>query len=105
MLASLKGDAPEGDAKDIQPQGETASSAVAVQNLRVIIDRKGRRGKTATIVEGFTLPDAEVDAIASELKRKIGTGGSSRGGEILLQGEWKEKAADILKAMGFKVSR
>lgn len=75
------------------------------QNLRVVVDRKGRKGKVATIIEGFTLPDGEVEEIASELKRIIGTGGSARGGEILLQGEWADKAMELLWARGYKVKK
>ena len=80
-----------------------AEDNLPTQTLRIVIDKKGRKGKTATIIEGFTLDDEAVEEIASELKKKIGTGGSSRGGEILLQGEWKEKATAILKEKGFKV--
>lgn len=98
MLASLaqRGDIPQAPAEE-----ETAPAAAEPkaprQKLNVVIDRKGRKGKTATIIEGFTLPDEEVERIASELKRRIGTGGSARGGEILLQGEWKEKVEQLLK--------
>lgn len=97
MLSALRGDAPEAAPADI-PEPAAVSPK---QSLRVLIDKKGRKGKTATIIEGFTLPDDEVEDIASYLKRKIGTGGSARGGEILLQGEWKEKAVALLKEKGF----
>ncbi len=70
--------------------------------LDVLLDRKGRRGKEATIVAGFTLPDAEVVAVASRLKQKLGTGGSARGGEILIQGDKRNAVAEALRAMGFK---
>ena len=105
MLAGLRGDVPQ--APETGEHGEADSPGqpekTPRQSLRVVIDRKGRKGKTATIVEGFTLPDGEVEEIASELKRKIGTGGSARGGEILLQGEWKEKVAELLKQRGYNV--
>lgn len=65
--------------------------------LNVVVEKKGRKGKTATIIEGFTLPDEEVERIASELKRRIGTGGSARGGEILLQGDWRDRVKALLK--------
>ena len=107
MLASLKGDIPSGDA-DLSPVPDSApveekTAKKMKDTLHVLIEKKGRNGKTATIVEGFTMADEEVDAIASELKKKIGTGGSARGGEILLQGDWREKAAALLREMGFKV--
>lgn len=99
MLAGLRGDNAE---NPDSAEASTEPAEVPVrQNLRVVIDRKGRKGKTATIIEGFTLPDEEVEEIASELKRKIGTGGSARGGEILLQGDWKEKTIELLKAKGY----
>ena len=70
--------------------------------LTVQIERKGRAGKTATIVSGFTLADDEVSRIASQLKQKLGKGGSARGGEILIQGDCREAVVDALRAMGFK---
>ncbi|MCM1163976.1 MAG: translation initiation factor [Muribaculaceae bacterium] len=72
--------------------------------LHISIDRKGRKGKTATIVYGFTCPDTEVADIASKLKTGLGTGGSARGGEILIQGEVAEKVRNMLVKMGYKVS-
>lgn len=109
MLASLKNEAAPSEAPSESPEGAREESAAPSatppsQSLKVILDRKGRKGKVATIIEGFTLDDEAVADIASELKRKIGTGGSSRGGEILLQGDWREKAAVLLRAKGFKVS-
>lgn len=84
-----------------------AASRTRKESLRVLIDRKQRKGKTATIVEGFICEtdedDARVAAIAKELKQKLGTGGSSRGGEILLQGDWRERAAAHLRLLGFQV--
>lgn len=104
LLAGIRGDVPQvaeevhETTKDLS-EGKPASR----QSLRIIIDRKGRKGKTATIIEGFDMSEEEVAEIASELKRKIGTGGSARGGEILLQGEWKEKAASLLREKGYKI--
>lgn len=110
MLASLAGntadaggDAPASESVTDEDTSSTTYQKTSHPALHILIDRKGRKGKTATIIEGFTLDDDEVDAIASELKRKIGTGGSARGGEILLQGDWREKAAAILRDKGFKV--
>lgn len=104
ILAGMAPSAPaplevnEGNAK---PENETPKKTP--DTIHVLIDRKGRKGKVATIIEGFTLPDDEVAEIASELKRKIGTGGSSRGGEILLQGDWRDRAISLLKDLGYRV--
>lgn len=103
-LAALAQDLPV--EKEEQPESEqqpTQDIGIQRETLHVVIDRKGRKGKTATIIEGFTIADDEIEKIASELKQKIGVGGSARGGEILLQGECREKTISILKQKGFKV--
>ena len=103
-LAALAQDLPV--EKEEQPESEpqpTQDNGIQKETLHVVIDRKGRKGKTATIIEGFTIADDEIEKIASELKQKIGVGGSARGGEILLQGECREKTISILKQKGFKV--
>lgn len=80
---------------------EAASDFRRASRLKIVIDKKGRKGKTATIIEGFVCTQEELERTAQMLKKKIGTGGSARGGEILLQGEWTEKAREILKSEGF----
>lgn len=71
--------------------------------IEVSIDRKGRKGKTATIAAGFTCNDDELKSIASQLKTRLSTGGSARGGEILIQGERAEDMKKILRDLGYKV--
>ena len=71
--------------------------------IEVSIDRKGRKGKTATIAAGFTCDEDELKSIASQLKTKLSTGGSARGGEILIQGERAEEMKKILRDLGYKV--
>lgn len=106
-LASLSG-LPEGDATNDTPKDNSelrTQSEVNHQNtpLHVVIEKKGRGGKTATIIEGFEIPDEEIDEIARTLRKKLGTGGSARGGEILIQGERKADVIRLLNEMGFKV--
>lgn len=103
MLANLKGDVPDAAAGTADTPKEENSESKPKDTLHVLMEKKGRGGKTATIVEGFTIPDNEVAEIASELKKKIGVGGSSRGGEILIQGDRREDVKRILKEKGFKV--
>lgn len=71
--------------------------------LYVEIDKKGRNGKVATIIEGFTIQKEEVEEIARNIKQKFGVGGSIREGEILIQGDYKEELKEYLKQNGFKV--
>ncbi|MDE6022311.1 MAG: translation initiation factor [Muribaculaceae bacterium] len=72
--------------------------------LHVVVEKKGRGGKTATIVEGFDIPDEDVADIARDLRKKLGTGGSSRGGEILIQGDRREAVAGFLRSLGYRVN-
>ncbi len=72
--------------------------------LSIVLERKGRGGKQATIVTGFVAEEEEVKEVASQLKRILGVGGSARGGEILIQGDCRERVAGELRKMGFKVN-
>ncbi|MCM1484148.1 MAG: translation initiation factor [Muribaculaceae bacterium] len=74
----------------------------AQPRLDIFIERKGRGGKTATFVTGWTCSDAALLDIAAKLKQKLGTGGSARGGEILIQGDRRNDLLTMLKSMGYK---
>jgi translation initiation factor 1 len=73
------------------------------QPLRVELDK--RNGKPATLVTEFQGKDSELKELAKLLKVKCGAGGSSRDGEILVQGDFRVKIAEILLEMGFKVKK
>ena len=72
------------------------------QVLDIVFERKGRAGKQATIVAGFACDDESLKLVASRLKRALGVGGSARGGEILIQGDFRQRVLEQLTAMGFK---
>ncbi len=73
------------------------------QHLKVSINRKKRAGKSVTLIEGFVGTDNDLKDLARELKTKCGVGGSSKDGEILIQGEFREKVAEILKKQGYNI--
>lgn len=75
------------------------------QRLTVGLDRKARAGKQVTLVEGFTGSDDDLKELARELKQRCGVGGSSKNGEIIIQGDFREKIADILKKEGYQVKK
>ncbi|SFT02223.1 translation initiation factor [Sphingobacterium wenxiniae] len=73
------------------------------QRLKVSLDRKARKGKIVTIVEGFIGTEDDLNDLAKKLKQKCGVGGSAKDGEILVQGDFKSKIFDLLKAEGYQV--
>ena len=73
------------------------------QTLRVELDK--RNGKPATLITEFSGSDSELKELAKQLKIKCGAGGSARGDEILIQGDFRTKATSILVEMGYKVRR
>ncbi|MGW8314856.1 MAG: translation initiation factor [Bacteroidales bacterium] len=75
------------------------------QYLVVMRDRKNRKGKTVTLIQGFEGKEEDLKALAGDLKRKCGVGGSARDGEILIQGDFTDRVTGLLKEMGYQVKR
>ena len=75
------------------------------QKLRVAIEKKGRAGKTVTVVKGFTGSEEDLKNLEKMLKTKCGTGGSSKDGIIILQGEMKDKLVTILRDLGYTATK
>ncbi len=75
------------------------------QKLRVSIEKKGRGGKTVTLVKGFVGNEEDLKDLSKILKTKCGVGGSAKDGEIIIQGEFKERIIDLLKSEGYTQTR
>lgn len=99
-LSALLPDMPDKECVS-EPESEpSVTERQPMQRLRIDIERKGRSGKTATIISGFSLSDTEIAEIATTLKRKLGAGGSARGGEILIQGDRRDDVTRALRSLG-----
>lgn len=83
-------------------EAEPETLAPERQNLRVVTDTKQRKGKTVTLIQGFVGTSDDLDALARLLKNKCGTGGSAKDGEILIQGDVREKVLTLLRAAGYR---
>lgn len=71
------------------------------QKLRVSIEKKGRGGKTVTIIKGFIGNDEDLKELSKLLKIKCGVGGSTKDGDIIIQGDFKQRIIDLLKTDGY----
>lgn len=71
------------------------------QKLYVMIDRKKRKGKEVTLVTGFQGHKDDLKELGKFLKQKCGVGGSAKEGEIIIQGNMKEKVYNLLKDNGY----
>ena len=73
--------------------------------IRVALEKKGRGGKTVTVVTGLALADEALRDLASDLKRRCGTGGTVKDGVIEIQGDHRDTLIAALKEKGMKAKR
>lgn len=100
---SASGALPAGE-ESVQQGSEGREPERKLPKLTLFYEKKGRAGKPATIITGFeVMTDDETADIARTLKQRLGCGGSTRGGEILLQGDRRQQAAAMLREMGFRI--
>ncbi len=79
--------------------------APSQQHLRVWLDRKSRAGKQVTLVKGFAGRDEELKTLATMLKSKCGVGGSAKDGEIIIQGDHRDRIVELLAKEGYNVKK
>ena len=84
---------------------EQETLAPAEQNLKVWIDKKQRGGKVVSLIQGFIGSNDDLKSLAGELKSLCGVGGSAKDGEILIQGDHRDRIEARLTALGHRVKR
>jgi len=82
------------DPKDVEP---------AKQTIRVAVDKKRRAGKTVTVATGFQHTPDSLAKVAQTLKKKCGSGGTAKEGEVEIQGDHVARIAEELKKLGYRV--
>jgi len=72
------------------------------QTVRIFLDKKGRKGKSVTVIEGLSVNPQHLSEIARDLKQFLGTGGTAKQGRIEIQGDFRNKISIQLNKMGYK---
>ena len=103
-LSSLAATLPAAPGPEATAPATPGISGPKPPTLDIYYERKGRGGKQATIIAGFgdETPDDTIADLAAAIKKRLGCGGSSRGGEILLQGDRRRDLQTLLPALGYQ---
>ena len=84
---------------------EVVTLAPEKQDLRVWLDRKHRGGKSVTLVKGFVGSDDDLQELGRMLKSRCGVGGSAKDGEIIIQGDHRDRVVELLAKAGYKCKK
>lgn len=90
---------------DYKYESEQETLAISEQKLEVWIDKKNRGGKIATIVKGFVGTEEDLKVLGKYLKSACGVGGSAKEGEIIIQGNVRDKVMQLLTNKGYSCKR
>lgn len=95
------------DHEESEPVQETddGSKELWLQDDPLICKYEKRKGKPITIIEGYTGADADFKMLSREIKTTLGVGGSFKKEKIIIQGDYRDRIMEMLKAKGFKVKR
>ena len=88
-----------------EPEDEADALPAGEQKLRIWLDRKHRGGKTATIVRDYVGPESDLKELAKSLKQYCGVGGNAKDGEIIIQGDQRDKVLKWLLEHGYSSAK
>jgi translation initiation factor 1 len=88
------------DDSDLEPEIDPKD-----QKLIISIDRRNRGGKQVSIIKGFRGRESSLIELSKTLKNKLGTGGSAKDGEIIIQGDFRDKIIEVLNNLGYTKSK
>ncbi len=96
-----------GDLRKKKGQQKISKTSLPPQQQTAYLHResKGRGGKTVSLVKNLVLSEKDLKALAKNIKRACGTGGTIKNGVIEIQGEHRQKIADVLQKLGYKVKK
>jgi translation initiation factor 1 len=80
---------------------EAATAPPEKQPLRVSLDRRRRGGKQVTLITGFTGTADDLEKLGKTLKTRLGVGGTAKDGEIIIQGDFRDRLVELLHAQGY----
>lgn len=93
-------DAPE-EQEVVEDESDTMGKTLD-DKVRIYVERKGRGGKTVTLIKGLSLAAPQLDTLCKELKAKCGVGGKREGREIMIQGDQRKKIIEAMRSKGYK---
>lgn len=88
-----------------EEESELETIDKAKQQLRISLDKRNRKGKAVTLVTGFIGTSDDLETLGKLLKTKCGVGGSAKDGEIIIQGDHRNKVLEILQKEGYAKAR
>jgi len=89
----------------IEDDSEDITLNPSEQNLRIWLEKGGRGGKVASVIKGYIGTEEDLKVLGKKIKTSCGTGGSAKNGEIIIQGDHRDKMLELLTKAGYKAKK